>query len=115
MSLILFSPLPSFAQTVEHLGLPCTEKALTTTCTAMGKNQMRMMSKRKVELLLESCDQTMTGWMQMKGWITVRMTSSVVRISRFSLLEPRFNSLLGTWNRSEYDFGGKPFLSSKHT
>ena len=94
MSLTLFSPLPSVAQTeTAHLGLPCTETALITTCTAMGKNQMRMMSRRNVELLFESCDQTMTGWMQMKGWITVRMTSSVVRISRFSLFEPRFRSL----------------------
>ena len=93
VSLTLFSSSLAQAETLPHLGRPCTERALTTTWTAMGRNQMRMMSRRKVELLLESCDQTMTGWMQMKGWITVRMTSSVVRISRFSLLEPRFKSL----------------------
>ena len=29
---------------------------------------MRMTSSKNVEFEFESCDQMMTGWMQMKGW-----------------------------------------------
>ena len=60
-----------------------------TVWITRGKNQMRIMRRRKMELCCESCDQMMTGCRQMKGWMMVRMTNRVVRASMCSVLEAK--------------------------
>ena len=87
------SLLSDFLASLRYLLLTAVMISFMSRWTRRGRNQIPMVSRRYWELWLESWDQMITGWRQMKGWMMVNMTNSVVRISRFSFLEYRWRIL----------------------
>ena len=93
--LLSFKQLVSFGSTLlasflsmtilHHFTLGDTT-AFVTTWTQIGRNQMKIISKRNVEFWFESWDHIITGCKHINGWITVRITSNVVNASMFFLL-----------------------------
>ena len=92
-----------------HFSTPWFIMAFITMWIPKGRNQIMMIRSRKLEFFWESWAQMITGCKQIKGWIIVKMTKSVVKTSMFWVLEAKWESLKSTvpqyrppptpWNR----------------
>ena len=78
------SLLSGFFASLLYLLLTAVMISFMSRWTRRGRNQMPIVRRRYWELWFESWDQMITGWRQMNGWMMVNITSSVVKISRFS-------------------------------
>ena len=76
-----------------HFWTPWFKMDRVTVWMPSGRNQIKMMRMRNMELCCESWDQMITGCKHMKGWIIVNITSRVVKTSMFSVLEANRDNL----------------------
>ena len=76
-----------------HFWTPWFKMDRVTVWMPSGRNQIKMMRMRNMELCCESWDQMITGCKHIKGWIIVNITSRVVKTSMFSVLEANRDNL----------------------
>ena len=88
----LVSSMPLFSSG-EHLCRLWFSTAFMKIWIIRGRNHIKIMSIKKLELWAESCDQIMTGCKHVKGWIIVRITNNVVKTSILAVFDEKWSNL----------------------